>query len=100
MALPAPPILASTLLRKSSHDQLTTNIDTLDARHDVGSNWDLVRDIDLGVPSSSLLSSIDDTVFSCGRVVGISGLSSANDLAEGNEGAVRGWVGEVCCCSF
>lgn len=91
MSLPAPAILASTLLQKCrhAHDGL---IDTLKERHQDGSNWDLMKDIDLGVSFSSPQS----TVFSCGRVVGISGLNSVSDQTQGNDGGdVRGWVGEV-----
>lgn len=91
MALPASAILASTLLQKSRRGQSNGILDAPDARHVDGSSWDLMRDIDLGVPSAP-----DCTILSCGRVVGVSGLSSADDLTHGNnERDVRGWVGEV-----
>lgn len=95
MALPASAVLASTLIQKSPHGQTDVYDGTVvDVRHGDGSNWDLTRDIDLGVPCSS-----DRTVFSCGRVVGISGLQSpANDQSDsdGGDGSnIHAWVGEV-----
>ncbi|KAL1955325.1 hypothetical protein VTO42DRAFT_8665 [Malbranchea cinnamomea] len=87
--LPAAAMLASTLLQRSSDGQIVSEV--AQGRHESQKDWDLIRDIDSGVPSPP-----ENSIFSCGRVVGISGLYTANERGEGNDGSdIQVWVGEL-----
>lgn len=93
MTAPATAVLASSLLQISPHAQ--RNADDASERPERSPTWDLMGDIDTGVPLFS-----DRNVFSCGRVVGISALRPppiGHDQSNDDGDDMQTWVCEVCC---
>ncbi|EEH39848.2 hypothetical protein PAAG_02037 [Paracoccidioides lutzii Pb01] len=87
---PAPAILASALLNAALRNSHVHELQHLESGE--RAPWDLTRDIEEGVsffPAQSILS--------CGRVIGISGLQSMRTKGprEGMDDDIRSWVDEV-----
>ena len=93
MAEPASAVLALSLIQKSPLEQQNAEEQGSDEAENTPT-WDLIDDIDMGVPLPP-----NRNVFSCGRVVGISGLRpTSSGPAESNDGEndLQTWVCEVC----
>ncbi|EEH44414.2 uncharacterized protein PADG_00703 [Paracoccidioides brasiliensis Pb18] len=86
----AQPILASALLSAALRNSHVHGLQHLESGE--REPWDLIRDIEEGV---SLLPA--QSILSCGRVIGISGLQSMGARAprEGMDDDIRSWVDEV-----